>query len=118
MQLNKISSLPGAMVQDICLQMTAVYLAHFTKEKPDCEIIDRTGSWVAPGLLLMHSYPWLSDHDIMDCDPDGAAEIALGFALNGVILWLPTTLTASVGANWRCCLESVADAAEGIAEWR
>ena len=105
--------LPGATSGPGYLLVEDGVFGHFTKEKPDCEIIDRTGSWVAPGLVDTHIHGFL-DHDIMDCDPDGVIEIAQGLLSNGVTSWLPTTLTASVEQTGDAC-ESVADAAEGIA---
>lgn len=105
--------LPGATSGPGYLLIEDGVFGHFTKEKPDCEIIDRTGSWVAPGLVDTHIHGFL-DHDIMDCDPDGVIEIAQGLLSNGVTSWLPTTLTASVEQTGDAC-ESVADAAEGIA---
>jgi len=105
--------LPGATSGPGYLLVEDGVFGHFTKEKPDCEIVDRTGSWVAPGLVDTHIHGFL-DHDIMDCDPDGVIEIAQGLLSNGVTSWLPTTLTASVQQTGDAC-ESVADAAEGIA---
>ena len=70
-------------------------------------MFDRTGSWVAPGLVDTHIHGFL-DHDIMDCDPDGVIEIAQGLLSNGVTSWLPTTLTASVQQTGDAC-ESVAE---------
>ena len=38
--------LPGATSGPGYLLVEDGVFGHFTKEKPDCEIIDRTGSWV------------------------------------------------------------------------
>ncbi len=43
---------------------------HFIKEKPDRGLLTRTGCGTWP-----YTYPWLPDHDIMVCDPDGVIEI-------------------------------------------
>ena len=87
--------LPGATSGPGYLLIEDGVFGHFTKEKPECEIVDRTGSWVAPGLVDTHIHGFL-DHDIMDCDPDGVIEIAQGLLSNGVTSWLPTTDRKSV----------------------
>ncbi len=48
---DKFFLLEQLLVQGYLLVEDGVF-GHFTKEKPDCEIIDRTGSWVAPILLI------------------------------------------------------------------
>ena len=105
--------LPGATSGPGFLIIDDGVFGQFTTQEPDCEIVDRTGSWIAPGLVDTHIHGFL-DHDIMDCDADGVIEIAQGLLSNGVTSWLPTTLTASVEQTGDAC-ESVADAAEGIA---
>ncbi|MBF0911221.1 MAG: N-acetylglucosamine-6-phosphate deacetylase [Atopobiaceae bacterium] len=105
--------LPGATSGPGFLIIEDGVFGQFTTQEPDCEIVDCTGSWIAPGLVDTHIHGFL-DHDIMDCDADGVIEIAQGLLSNGVTSWLPTTLTASVEQTGDAC-ESVADAAEGIA---
>ncbi len=104
--------LPGAPVGPGYLLIEDGIFGQFTTVEPVCEIVDYTGSWVAPGLVDTHIHGYL-DHDIMDCDPDGVIEIAKGLLSNGVTSWLPTTLTASIEQTGDAC-EAVADAADGI----
>lgn len=74
----------------------------YTTEKPTGEIKDYTGKWIAPGLVDTHIHGFL-DHDVMDNDFSGVAEISKGLLSCGVTSFLPTTLTASVESLNEVC---------------
>lgn len=67
----------------------------FTTEKPDCEIVDKTGKWVAPGLVDIHIHGFYN-HATTDIDPDGINASSLGLAKFGTTAWCPTTFTNPV----------------------
>ncbi|SEH37859.1 MULTISPECIES: N-acetylglucosamine-6-phosphate deacetylase [Atopobiaceae] len=83
----------------------------WTAEAPaGYEIVDRTGSWVAPGYVDTHIHGFV-DRDVMDCDPDGIDEASLALAKKGTTSWVPTTLTQPAGQIESACA-SVSEAAE------
>ncbi|MFV8786186.1 N-acetylglucosamine-6-phosphate deacetylase [Aerococcus viridans] len=59
------------------------------------EILDFTGSWIAPGLVDTHIHGY-KGHDVMDNDFEGLNEISEGLLSCGVTSFLPTTLTSSI----------------------
>lgn len=82
-------------------------------EKPEgMRVVDRTGCWVAPGLVDTHIHGFMN-HDVMDCDPDAVVEISEGLARNGTTSWLATTLTAGVKKTADACA-SVREAHEKL----
>jgi N-acetylglucosamine-6-phosphate deacetylase len=68
----------------------------------DIEIVDRSGQWVAPGLVDTHVHGF-GGHDVMDCDANTIHEIAEGILSTGVTSWFPTTLTATTEELDRAC---------------
>ncbi|GHU61777.1 N-acetylglucosamine-6-phosphate deacetylase [Clostridia bacterium] len=70
-------------------------IVQYLTEKPDGEILDYRGKWIAPGLVDTHIHGF-ANHDVMDCDFDGIKEISKALLSCGVTSFLPTTLTASV----------------------
>ncbi|MBY4797467.1 N-acetylglucosamine-6-phosphate deacetylase [Collinsella sp. AGMB00827] len=102
--------LPTGPVQGGYLMVeNGVFGAHLT-EKPDCEIVDKTGMEIAPGFVDTHIHGF-HDHDVMDCDPAAVRAIARGLLENGVTSWLATTLTATTEQLEDAC-HAVALAAE------
>lgn len=63
-------------------------------EKPDGEIKDYSGKWIAPGLVDTHIHG-LKGHDVMDNDFEGVEAMSDGLLECGVTSFLPTTLTAA-----------------------
>jgi N-acetylglucosamine-6-phosphate deacetylase len=63
-------------------------------QKPEGEIKDLGGKWIAPGLVDTHIHGLLG-HDVMDNDWDAISEMSEGLLKCGVTSWLPTTLTGS-----------------------
>lgn len=78
----------------------------FSPQAPDCRIIDRTGMWVAPGLVDTHIHGFLG-YDVLDGDTKGVGMVSRGLAAYGVTSWMPTALTASV--------EQIGDACASVA---
>ena len=71
-------------------------------------IVDRTGCWIAPGLVDTHIHGF-AGCDVMDCDPSSIDTITRELARKGTTSWLATTLTAGVETTERACA-SVAEA--------
>ncbi len=63
-------------------------------EKPEGEIKEYAGKWIAPGLVDTHIHG-TNDHDVMDNDWDGVNNMSVALLQTGVTSWLPTTLTSS-----------------------
>ncbi len=63
-------------------------------EAPDCDIIDAKGSYVAPGLIDVHTHGYLG-YDCTDGEEEGMRRMAEGVAKNGVTSFLATTMTAT-----------------------
>jgi N-acetylglucosamine-6-phosphate deacetylase len=61
---------------------------------PDVTRIDGRGLTLLPGFIDVHVHGAL-DHEVMDADADGLAEMARFLARHGVTSFLPTTWTAS-----------------------
>ena len=58
----------------------------------NAEIIDSNGGYVAPGLIDLHIHGYLSK-DVCDGEEDSIRTISKGLLANGVIGYLPTTMT-------------------------
>lgn len=65
----------------------------YSKEKPSGEILDYTGSWIAPGLFDTHIHGF-AGADVMDNDAEGLQKMSEGLLSCGVTSFLATTLTA------------------------
>lgn len=66
----------------------------YQQEKPDGDIKEYTGKWIAPGLVDTHVHG-LKGYDVMDNDFEGAKMMSEGLLECGVTSFLPTTLTAA-----------------------
>lgn len=71
-------------------------------QKPDGEIIDYSGKWVAPGYVDTHIHGSLRE-DVMKSDWAGINKISEGLLSAGVTSWLPTTITASSNTLTKIC---------------
>jgi N-acetylglucosamine-6-phosphate deacetylase len=81
-------------------------------DRPDGEVREHPGKTVAPGLVDTHIHGFL-DHDVMDADWDGLAEICANLPKYGVTSWTPTTLTASTDQLTAACA-TIGDNYEGL----
>ncbi len=85
--------LPGSVAGPGYLVVEDGVFGLFSADKPEgFEIVDRSGSWVAPGYVDVHIHGFVG-HDVMDCDADGINEASLALARQGTTSWTPTTLT-------------------------
>ncbi|MCM6843194.1 N-acetylglucosamine-6-phosphate deacetylase [Latilactobacillus curvatus] len=66
----------------------------YQTDKPNGDVKDYTGKWIAPGLVDTHIHG-LKGHDVMDNDFDGVKAMSEGLLECGVTSFLPTTLTAA-----------------------
>lgn len=64
------------------------------RPREDCQIIDRTGKYIIPGLIDMHIHGY-NGHDISDGTVQAYESVTFGILKNGVTAYLPTTLTVS-----------------------
>ncbi|WP_040473299.1 N-acetylglucosamine-6-phosphate deacetylase, partial [Lactobacillus gigeriorum] len=63
-------------------------------DKPEGEIRDYTGKWIAPGLVDTHIHGSVKE-DVMHSDWDGINKLSEALLSAGVTSWLPTTITAA-----------------------
>lgn len=104
--------LPGGLFGPGYLPVVEGTFGVFSTEAPEgLEVVDRTGSWVAPGYVDTHIHGYVG-HDVMDCDAAGVDAASLELARRGTTSWTPTTLTQPVDQIEAACA-SLAEAAEG-----
>ena len=84
--------LPGAPVLGGYLPVTDGKFGQWQSEAPDCEILDLTGSWIAPGMVDTHIHGYYG-HATTDIDADGIDIASAELARRGTTSWLPTTFT-------------------------
>ncbi len=77
----------------------------------DVETIDAEGGYVSPGFIDLHIHGYLG-HDVCDGDADGIRAIARGLAENGVVGFLPTTMTVDI-PTLRRALQACREVAHG-----
>lgn len=94
--------LSGAPVDGGYLVVEDGSFAAHTRERPACEVRDRTGCWIAPGFVDTHIHGSV-DRDVMDFEWAGIQDISRAIVRNGVTSWTPTTLTASVDQLAQAC---------------
>ncbi len=62
----------------------------------EVEVIDVKGGYIAPGLIDLHIHGYLGK-DVCDGDEESIRTIAGGLVKNGVVGFLPTTMTEDMG---------------------
>lgn len=70
-------------------------LADMRDISEDLETIDAEGGYLSPGFIDLHIHGYLG-HDVCDGDADGIRAIARGLTENGVVGFLPTTMTVDI----------------------
>ena len=99
--------LPGATMGEGYLPVHDGRLGHYTRERPDTDVVELGDAIVGPGLVDTHIHGFVG-HDVMDLDADGVAEMCRALPRAGVTTWMPTTLTAT-REDTRAACASVAD---------
>ena len=95
--------LPGRVAGQGYLPIIEGRFGAFVTEAPEgAEVVDRTGSWVAPGYVDTHIHGFFGV-DVMFCDPAGLNRSSLELARHGTTSWTPTTLTASLEQTRDAC---------------
>lgn len=85
--------LPGRMAPKGYLAVEDGRFGSWSTEAPEgLEVLDRSGSWVAPGYVDTHIHGQFG-HDVMDCDAAGVNAASEALARRGTTSWVPTTLT-------------------------
>ena len=103
--------LPGAVMGDGYLPVEDGIFGCWQEEAPGCEVLDRTGCWVAPGFVDTHIHGFFG-HATTDADPAGIDASSIELARRGTTSWLPTTFTSSVDEIRDDCA-AIAQADEG-----
>ncbi|MFZ2757248.1 MAG: N-acetylglucosamine-6-phosphate deacetylase [Atopobiaceae bacterium] len=94
--------LPGVPVDDGYLVVENGRFVGWQADRPEGEVREYQGRWIAPGFVDTHIHG-MFDHDVMDCDARGVAEISKGIPRFGVTSWTPTTLTATTEQLSKAC---------------
>ena len=81
----------------------------------DAEIIDANGGYVSPGLIDLHIHGYLGK-DVCDGEAESIRTIAGGIVKNGVVGFLPTTMTVDMKVI-RKALEVCRDLKEESKTW-
>ena len=79
------------------------------------QIIDANGGYVAPGLIDLHIHGYLSK-DVCDGEEESIRTISKGLLANGVIGYLPTTMTEDMSII-RKALETCRSLKEESKNW-
>ena len=87
--------LPGSVAQGGYLTVADGSFGFWSAERPEGEVLDLTGTIVAPGLVDTHIHGFFN-HATTDCDPDGINASSLELARRGTTAWIPTTFTDDV----------------------
>ncbi len=61
----------------------------------ECEVIDANGGYVSPGLIELHIHGYLGK-DVCDGEEESIRTISKGLLANGVVGYLPTTMTVDM----------------------
>ncbi len=102
--------LPGSVVGPGYLPVADGKFGSFTTERPMGEIVDHSGSWIAPGLVDTHIHGFY-DHATADIDAEGVNISSAALARRGTTSWLPTTFTETPEHIGEACA-SIAEADE------
>ena len=94
--------LPGGVAGPGYLPVVDGVFGAFTAEKPEGEILDLSGRWVAPGFVDTHIHGFYN-HATTDCDAAGIDASSVELARHGTTSWVPTTFTESPEAIGAAC---------------
>ena len=94
--------LPGGVAGPGYLPVVDGVFGAFTTEKPEGEVLDLSGRWVAPGFVDTHIHGFFN-HATTDCDAAGIDASSVELARHGTTSWVPTTFTESPEAIGAAC---------------
>ena len=109
--------LPGAVMGGGYLPVEDGAFGCWQAEVPGCEVLDRTGCWVAPGFVDTHIHGFFG-HDTSEASVEGVDVSSLELARRGTTSWLPTTFTSSaedIEADCRAIAEACSARGPGFA---
>lgn len=87
--------MPAAVMPAGYLTIADGKFGTWSAEKPDCEVRDYSGKWIAPGMVDTHIHGFYN-HATTDNDAEGINISSAELARRGTTSWLPTTFTDSV----------------------
>lgn len=99
--------LPGSVAGPGYLTIEDGRFGAYSAERPDCEVVDCAGAWVAPGFVDTHIHGFYG-HATTDNDAAGINAASAELARHGTTSWLPTTFTQGV--------DDLADSCAAIAD--
>ena len=108
--------LPGAVVGPGYLPVVDGCFGTFTTERPEGEVLDLSGTWVAPGFVDTHIHGFFG-HATTDCSAEGINASSAELARHGTTSWLPTTFTDDlerIGEQCAAIAEAVESRDEGF----
>ena len=94
--------LPGGVFGPGYLPIVDGKFGAFTVDRPEGDVVDASGKWVAPGLVDTHIHGFFN-HATTDKDPEGMNVASVELARRGTTSWLPTTFTQGVDDLGACC---------------
>ena len=87
--------LAGGVARGGYLTVRAGRFGFWQAARPDCDVVDLSGCWVAPGLVDTHIHGFAGT-STSDLDAAGINRASVELARRGTTSWLPTTFTDSV----------------------
>jgi N-acetylglucosamine-6-phosphate deacetylase len=94
--------LPGRVAGPGYLCIADGKFSFFSSAKPEGEIIEAPGTWVAPGFVDTHIHGFFG-HATTDADFSGINAASVELARHGTTSWLPTTFTLAADEIGRDC---------------
>ncbi|MBQ9058062.1 MAG: N-acetylglucosamine-6-phosphate deacetylase [Atopobiaceae bacterium] len=108
--------LPGRLAQEGYVTVCDGLFGTWSKEQPNCELVELGDSWVGPGLIDTHIHGYFG-HATTDKDPQGINQASIELARQGTTAWLPTTFTDAddnIAAQCEAIVNAIAMRGDGF----